>query len=616
MGGDNGSRRGHDLDQIMTEQRAQRRATGTRKNMTGSAQSRELFMIGNAHLDPVWLWRWTEGYQEARATLASAADLLDENPDYVFTLDQVVLLEWIQESDPDLFARIRTLVQAGRLEIVGGGWVEPDCNMPSGESFARQGLVAQRFLLEHLGVTATVGCNVDPFGHNVMLPQILSQQGMHSYMFLRPGPHENRLPSTAFWWEAPNGSRVLAYRIAHEYCGPAGDVAYHVEKAVNQLSPDTGDAMVLYGVGNHGGGPTRENLASIAELNRRGTFGRMTLSTPGRYFSHLRAGAAELPVWQGDLQMHAPGCYSANSQIKKLNRSSEQALLAAERYAVLAHHLVGTPYPATELLHAWKQLLFNQFHDILPGSAIEIAFQDAAQQHGEVRSIAGRVTNRSLQTIARNVNIPTAAQTQPILVFNPHPWPLKTEVEVELSLPAGGSHIVDTDGQPVVSQQIRPLATLDHAFGDRIRPRFTFPVSVPPMGHRLYSLHLGDHAVDGEPLRASEFELENQFTSVKIDAATGWLGSLVDKRTGVDFLAGVTAPHTVITDDPSDTWGHRVISYVATGGSFQPQRIRLIEEGPVRAGIRVESEYGRSTLVEEFTLRAENPAVRVPVHTH
>lgn len=150
-----------------------------------TGRDRELFMIGNAHLDPVWLWRWTEGYQEARATLASAVALIAENPDYVFTLDQVVLLEWIKESDPPLFERVQQCVAEGRLEIVGGWWVEPDCNMPNGESFTRQGLVGQRFLLEHFGITATVGCNVDPFGHSLMLPQILSKQGMTSYCFLR-----------------------------------------------------------------------------------------------------------------------------------------------------------------------------------------------------------------------------------------------------------------------------------------------------------------------------------------------------------------------------------------------------------------------------------------------
>jgi len=578
-----------------------------------SGRDRELFMIGNAHLDPVWLWRWTEGYQEARATLASAVALIAENPDYVFTLDQVVLLEWVKESDPQLFEQVQQCVAAGRLEIVGGWWVEPDCNMPNGESFTRQGLVAQRFLLENFGVTATVGCNVDPFGHNLMLPQILSKQGMTSYCFLRPAPHERRLPSSAFWWESPDGSRVLAYRIPHEYCGPSGDIAYHVEKEINQLSPDIDDAMVFYGVGNHGGGPTRENLRSIDELNRRGTFGRLTPSTPGRYFAHLREQDTPLPTWRSDLQMHAPGCYSAQSSIKALNRRSEQALLAAERFAVLAAHLAHTPYPAVELLHAWKQLLFNQFHDILPGSAIASAFTDAEGQHGEVQSIAARVTNRSVQNIARLVNVPSGDGTQPILVFNPHPWPLATTVEVEVTLHGDAVHIVDDNNAPITSQAIRPAATIAHVFGDRIRRRLAFDVSVPPMGHRLYRVIPNHHSAPGKYLHAGQHTLENEFLTVEIDPATGWLNRLTDKRTGVDLIAGSGDPHTVVTDDPSDTWGHRVISYIGEGKAFHPKRIRLIEQGPVRVTIRVESAFGNSQLAEEFTLTATDPILQVKV---
>lgn len=570
-------------------------------------------MVGNAHLDPVWLWRWTEGYQEARATLTSAVTLIEENPDYLFTLDQVVVLAWIEESDPALFERVRRCVLDGRLEIVGGWWVEPDCNLPNGEAFARQGLLAQRFLLDRFGFAATVGCNVDPFGHNVMLPQILRGQGMHSYCFLRPGPHELRLPATAFWWESPDGSRVLAYRIPHEYCGPSGDVGYHVEKSVNQVSPDTGDAMVFYGVGNHGGGPTRENLSSIEALDRAGQFGRLALSTPGRYFDHIRGSGAELPTWTGDLQMHSPGCYSADSAIKSLNRRSEQALLAAERFAVVARHAVGTPYPAAELTRAWQQLLFNQFHDILPGSAIEAGLAEAAEQFGEVLSIAGRAVNRSLQTVARDVDVPFEEKTQPLLVFNPHPWTVETDIEIETVIQGLDCHVATADGGIVASQRIQPAATLDVWGQPRNRRRLAVAVSVPPLGHRLYRLREGAAMARPGSLDVTATSLANEFVRVEVDPMTGWLASLVDRRTGIDLLAGATGAHTVVTEDGSDTWGHRVLSYVRPGEPFLPASARLIEDGPLRATIRVESRLGTSVLAEQFTVVAGDPAVRVRV---
>lgn len=576
-------------------------------------------MIGNAHIDPAWLWQWTEGYQEARATLSSAVALLAENDDYVFTFDQVALLEWIERSDPELFDRVATWIRAGRLEVAGGWWVEPDCNLPTGEAFARQGLLAQRFLLARFGITATVGCNVDPFGHNVMLPQILTKQGMDSYCFLRPAPHESNLPATAFWWESPDGSRVLAYRIPHEYTSPGDGVAYHVEKAVNQLSADVGDAMVFYGVGNHGGGPTRANLRDIRTLDERRSFGRMRLSTTRAYFDHARAARDDLPVWRGELQMHAPGCYSANSHAKALNRRAENALLTAERYAVLARHLVGTAYPAHELTHAWKQLLFTQFHDILPGTAVEAVFADTGNQLGEVLAIADRATNLAVQTIAREVDIPAGEDTVPVLVFNPHPWTLDDVVEVEVETVVRGeqAQVVTATGRPVVSQPVQTAATIHSEGEHRTRHRLLFPVSVPPMGHRLYRISPGIPAgVAKAELEVTDQVLSNGHVRVQIDPGTGWLGSLLDKRSGLDLLDSEIGAHTVVsedTSDTSDTWGHRVVSYVAAGSPFEPVAVTVVERGPYRVAVRVQSRFNASTLTETFSLTADDPAVRVAV---
>src|SRR5690625_3888022 len=212
-----------------------------------------------------------------------------EYPDFVFTCDQIVLLAWVEEQDPELFAKISERVAEGRWVNTGGWWVEPDCNMPTGESFVRQGLLGQRYLQEKFGITATVGMNVDPFGHHAMLPAILRGQGMDSYCFLRPGPAETQQDATAFWWEAPDGSRVLAYRIPHEYCSPPGDVSGQADKALAALDRSLGDLMVFYGVGNHGGGPTKANIDSIHRFDRMGSFGRLTMSSPRRYFDEFIA---------------------------------------------------------------------------------------------------------------------------------------------------------------------------------------------------------------------------------------------------------------------------------------------------------------------------------------
>ncbi|SDH52760.1 alpha-mannosidase [Nonomuraea jiangxiensis] len=569
---------------------------------------RTIHMIGNAHLDPVWLWPWQEGYQEARATFWSAIHRMDEYPDFVFTCDQVVLLSWVEESDPELFARIREKVAEGRWVMTGGWWVEPDCNMPSGESFVRQGLYGQRYLREKFGVTATVGMNVDPFGHHAMLPAILRGQGMDSYCFLRPGPHESELPGTLFWWEARDGSRVLAYRIPFEYCSPPGEVAGQTEKALGQLDRSLGDVMVFYGVGNHGGGPTRANIESIHRYDRMGTFGELMMSSPRRYFDEItkrlgEQGLAALPVWREDLQHHAPGCYSAHSGIKAWQRRAQAAVLSAERWAAVAGHDARA-----ELERAWKQVLFNQFHDVLPGSAIEPAYDDARDQLGAAVAAAERIITRAHNVIARDVRVTEEPGTQPVIVFNPHPWPVTTRVELQYGLAPGGVHVVDAAGGEVPGQEVQSVASTD----DKRRGATVFRAELPALGYRLYRLRPGAPAFRSG-LSASAHHLENDLLRLELDPATGWLTSLLDKRTGVDLVAGAVGEHTQICADPTDTWGHRVVSYAWPGVAMATTAIVPREDGPLRARVRVERAWGRSTMAEEFLLGDGDDAVEVRV---
>jgi alpha-mannosidase len=574
---------------------------------------RTLHMVGHAHLDPVWLWPWQEGYQEARATFWSAIHRMDEFDDFVFTCDQVVLLSWVEESDPALFARIRERVAEGRWQLVGGWWVEPDCNLPGGESFVRQGLYGQRYLKEKFGVTATVGMNADPFGHNAMLPQILRGQGMNAYCFMRPGPHESTLTGTAFWWESADGSRVLAYRIPYEYGSPPGDVAGQTDKSLGALDSTLGDLMIYFGVGNHGGGPTRANIESIHRYDRMGSFGRMVISSPPRYLDELAKrlgdeGLRRLPVWRSDLQMHAPGCYSAHSGIKMWQRRAQAAILSAERWAAVGSTLLDLDQPRADLTRAWQQILFNQFHDVLPGSAIESAYDDARDQLGEAVSIAKRIICRTQNVIARQVDIPLEPDTQPVLVFNPHPWEVTAQVELQYGAQPSGVEVVDAGGEPVISQAIPSAATTD----DVARGATVFEAVVPALGYRLYRLRPGA-TPRRSSLRATETVLENDLLRAEFDRETGWLSVLLDKRTGVDLLAGAHGEHTQISQDPTDTWGHRVRSYRWPGVPMPTTRMVLREAGPLRARLRVEREWHRSTLVEEFLLGHDADSLEVRV---
>ena len=555
-------------------------------------------MIGNAHIDPVWLWQWPEGYQEVRATFQSAVERMDEYPDFVFTCDSSLFFQWVEESDPALFARVEEHVAGGRFQIVGGWWVEPDCNLPGGESFVRQALYGQRYLRDTFGITATVGANLDSFGHNATIPQILRKSGCDSYVFLRPGPKEKELEAPIFWWESPDGSRVLAYRIPHEYCAPKDYIGEHIEKAVASLPDDDEDYAVFYGVGNHGGGPTKANLEQIA---------RMGLEPSSlRTFFDAAAGNGDRPVVRGELQHHAPGCYTTHSGIKRWNRRAENLLQRAEKWSVVADSLGLRPYPLEELTHAWKLVLFNQFHDTLAGTSIEPAYEDARDQLGHASSLAADAFNAAAQSIARQIRIEPEEEMRPVVVFNPHAWELRADVEVEYTWTREqGHHVVDDEGEAVPMQLTRPLTTMSG-----MRSRFAFPVVVPPLGYRTYRIRLG--AVEGESIGCSDTHLENAHLRLELDPATGRIAKLVHKSSGVD-LAAPDAKHAVVIDDRTDTWGHGVVAYDQEVGEFDCVGVRLLEQGPVRGIVRVESSYGSSTLREDYVLAADAPYVDVRV---
>ncbi len=572
----------------------------------GRATRGPLHMIGNAHIDAVWLWPWQEGYQEARATFRAALDRIEEYPEYVFTCDSVGYLAWIEEHDPELFEELREQARAGRFEIVGGWWVEPDCNIPGGEGLVRHALYSQRYLADRFGAMATVGCNVDPFGQNAVIPQLLAKSGMDAYVFMRPQVHEAPLPGPTFWWYAADGSRVLTYRIPHEYCTPAGHLGTHVVKALAQLPHTTEPLMCFYGVGNHGGGPTKANIDSIRELDTTDQFPRMLFSTVREFFDAAAGG--DLPEYAGEIQPHGVGCYSAHSAIKKLIRSAEHALQAAEKWAAVA----GLPRVTEEIERAWRQVLLNHFHDTAAGTALPSAYDDARDQLGEARSIAARVQNRAIQSISRRIAIPAEEGMVPLAVFNPHPWPVRGTVEVEFGTALGNGAItaVTAEGHRVPVQVARS-STLTGG-----RRRLVVPVETPPLGYRLYRLY-----ADGAAREAADTGtvLENEHLRAEIDPETGWLSSLVAKDTGIDLAAGAAgSAHAAVLNDPTDTWGHGVVSYRDVAGAFTPVSVRVVESGPVRRVVRVAAAYGSSTLTEDFVLTAgaRHLEIRVTVDWH
>jgi alpha-mannosidase len=568
-------------------------------------KEKTVHMIGNAHIDPVWLWQWPEGFHEVKATFRSALDRMKEYEEFLFISSSAAFYQWVEESDPAMFAEIQQRVAEGRWGIVGGWWIQPDCNLPGGESFVRQALYGQRYFKEKFGLTATVGYNVDSFGHHGMLPQLLKKSGLDYYIFLRPSPHERGLPGRLFWWASDDGSQVLAFRIPYEYCTSGKDLEKHIRRCAGELKSPLDEMMCFYGVGNHGGGPTRENIESIQRLADAPDLPRLVFSRPECFFQSVLDQQLPIRVVHDELQHHASGCYAAHSGVKRWNRLAENRLIAAEKFAAIAYWLTGQPYPADFAL-AWKDVLFNQFHDILAGTSLEAAYDDAHHLYGEALSIADRGLNHAIQSLAWNIGIEAEAGVKPFVVFNPHAWPVKLAVEVELGSMPENAGLLDDAGRSLPFQMIKPSVAA------RGRNRFCFVAELPALGYRTYRLVPQAAGSQPEPLPATDTTLENDRFCLEFNPETGLISRLWDKQEAVEvFLSEAARP--VVMADPSDTWGHNVYTFNQPVGTVLARRVRCVAAGPVKAAIRVESEYGRSKLIQEFTLYRELDQIEVQV---
>ncbi len=564
-----------------------------------------IHMIGNAHLDPVWLWQWQEGFQAAKATFRSALDRMKEYPEFVFTNSSAACYEWVENNEPAMFEEIKERVREGRWVIVGGWWIQPDCNIPSGESFVRQALYGQHYFKEKFGVTAKVGYNVDSFGHNGMLPQLLKKSGLDSYVFLRPAAQEKGLPNGLFIWEAPDGSQVTCFRIPYEYCSWGKELSKHIKRCAREIKAPLNISMCFYGVGNHGGGPTKENIESIRVINDSKEFGILKFSSPNEFFEEVSNANAALSVVHGDLLHHASGCYSVHSEVKRMNRKAENRLVTAEKLSTIAKHLIKQTCHA-DYKRAWTNVLFNQFHDIMAGTSLPEAYEDARDLHGEALAIAGRGLNDAIQSISWNIDIEESEDMRPIVVFNPHSFESKVNVEVEASTVKTGFILTDENGEEIPFQLVKSSATCNG------RCKISFIAELPPFGYRVYKVIKKESKNNFEPIQCSDLAMENQKLKLTFDAETGFIKSLLLKEHSAEIFDGFAA-RPVVIEDNSDTWSHNVRRYDKVIGEFKVKNIKCIEQGPVKSTIRVISEYNSSKLIQEFTMYKELDHIDVKV---
>ena len=599
--------------------------------------------IGNSHIDMAWLWPWTETVEVVRNTFGTALDLMNEYPDFKFTASTAQAYTWIEEKYPAMFKQIQQRVKEGRWEVIGGMWVEPDLNMPDGESLVRQILYGKNYFKAKFGVDIKIGWNPDSFGYNWQLPQIYKRSGIDYFVTQKLlWAHEfTTFPYRLFYWQSPDGSKIMTY-FPSEYANPIdpvkmardsaayGPAMYKYNGGTNSAPADALRMMYLYGVGDHGGGPTRTDLDTALRWQKSDVvYPKLQFSTATDFFAGLAKNENELklPTWDGELyfQYHR-GVQTTQSETKRGNRKNEVLILNAEKLASI-DSLLGAAYPQGGFNTAWEKILFNQFHDILPGSGIGINYVDAARKYAET----SRFSNDTIQAALNDIASRVKSDGVSVLVFNPLSWARTEEVEVEAQMaePFKDIQFRNDKGEPVLAQVVD-----DDTSNNRIRLRLLVP-DVPAMGYTVVTLTPTAAEATNRPssLTATDHSLENASLRLTVDPATGCITSLFDKRSKTEALApavqGVGAPPTLsdgkpcgnllqaFVDKPEkwDAWNIDANFIEHHTDLLQAEEVKLVENTPLKAVIRVRHKWQNSEFTQDITMYPGVPRVDVHMQT-
>jgi alpha-mannosidase len=363
----------------------------------------ELSAIGHAHIDTAWLWPLAESYRKAVRSFSSQVAYMDRYPEFRFACSQAQQYDWIRRRDPELYGRIRARVDSGQWLPVGGTWVEPDCNLPSGESLVRQFLHGQRFFEREFGRRCPEFWNPDVFGYNGQLPQIMRGAGIGRFLTQKLSWNRFNPPAHhTFTWQGIDGSQVLAHFPPADTYNATADVAELRRSVRDYKDHDRSHrSLLVFGYGDGGGGPTPDMLETLRRARDLQGLPRTTITTSDEFFTALEADARDLPAILGELYFeYHRGTYTSQSAVKLGNVQGERSLHDAEFLAAAAMREAGAAYPAEQLDQLWKLLLLNQFHDILPGSSISLVYEDAARDHAAVLAGAESVAAGALAAIA------------------------------------------------------------------------------------------------------------------------------------------------------------------------------------------------------------------------
>ena len=581
-------------------------------------------VVGYAHMDMAWLWRWEESIHDVMYnTFTNQIRLMDQNPEYTFAQDQAVVLDSMEHFYPDVFKALQQKARTGNFIPVTSGWVQMDENVIDGESLVRQFLYGQKYSKEKFGHYIRIAWQPDVFGHPITMPQIAQKAGIEFYVFNRP--HDvNRPP--IIWWQGLDGSRVLAYSTPGEYTQAMDHEHVTVLGMKSADRAGVKNIMVLFGMGDHGGGPNPDDIAGIAKLNASPDDVHVKPTNVSDYLDLVLTEKRDFPVFDKDLNYVLHGYYTTQIEMKRHNRQAEQLLLNAEKMSELSVFFnYRDYYPNRDLSEAWKLALLNQAHDLAAGSGIGPIYADAARQYQEIFERGNRALNFSLENLG--LQLDTRGEGVPLVVYNPQSWDRTSLVTADVLAPSLPERMVAVFGDEKLPVQILKAPVKG---GTHETATVAFVAhQVPQMGLKLYRL-LPEAAASKAPassLHVGEAPrpfLENEFLRVEIDPATGNIARLYDKTNKREAFHGEGNSLTAWEDTAEEAlrtakmldYGGPAWDLGLTGKKWEIaklDRVEVTERGPVRGTIRVVRRFRHSTFTQDISLMPGVPRVDVAI---
>ncbi|XP_032655748.2 alpha-mannosidase 2C1 [Chelonoidis abingdonii] len=478
------------------------RASSIFRQKNGESQH-TIHAMGHCHIDSAWLWPYEESIRKCARSWVTVVRLMEKNPEFTFVCSQAQQFEWVRNWYPGLYAQIQDYAKEGRFIPVGGTWVEMDGNLPSGESMVRQFLQGQRFFQQQFGKLCLEFWLPDTFGYSAQLPQLMRGCGIRWFLTQKLSwSLVNTFPHSTFFWEGIDGSQVLT----HFPPGNSYDLKGRVEEMLKTMNNNKDKGRVnhsaaLFGFGDGGGGPTQKMLDRLKRMSDTDGLPRVQMSTPDHFFSMLEKEKTQLFTWTGELflELHN-GTYTTQAQIKKGNRECERILHDAEVLSSFALTQKNTfQYPSIKLQHLWRLLLLNQFHDVLPGSCIQLVVEDAMKYYAEIRSMGGLLIKDAVRSLFGELLLTGPETEESLLVLNTLPWE-RTEVISRTGAKTLALVKVPSMGYSAVEDSLtppHPVTVTKQADGSVTMENGVIAAHLDSMGRvmSLYLVHSGRESV-------------------------------------------------------------------------------------------------------------------------